>query len=62
MACDSIPVDRYRSPLSQMMATIVALVSLAERRRAAETAPPEEGPAKMPSTRARALMVPSASL
>jgi len=45
-----------------MMATIVALVSLAERRRAAETAPPEEGPAKMPSTRARALMVPSASL
>lgn len=40
---------------------MVAFWTLADKRKAAETAPPEEGPAKMPSTRASALMVPSAS-
>lgn len=43
------------------MATMVAFWRLADKRSAAEIAPPDDGPAKMPSTRASALMVPSAS-
>ena len=39
-----IPVDRYLSPLSQMMHTMVALLTVADSRSAAETAPPELTP------------------
>lgn len=54
---NNIPVDRYLSPLSQMMHTMVALLTVADRRSAAETAPPELTPAWSSNTRHLVLQV-----
>ena len=42
--CEEAPVERYRSPRSQTMQTMVAFSTSAERRNAADTAPPELTP------------------
>lgn len=44
-ASEKPPEDRYRSPRSHTMTQMTALSTRLERRRAADTAPPEETPA-----------------
>eukprot|EP00240_Pyramimonas_obovata_P014857 CAMPEP_0118924608 /NCGR_PEP_ID=MMETSP1169-20130426/2666_1 /TAXON_ID=36882 /ORGANISM="Pyramimonas obovata, Strain CCMP722" /LENGTH=210 /DNA_ID=CAMNT_0006865735 /DNA_START=349 /DNA_END=983 /DNA_ORIENTATION=+ len=58
---ENTPVERYRSPRSQMMHTITAFSTCAERRSAAEMAPPLDTPQNIPSTLAAARIASSAS-
>src|SRR6185369_6758909 len=46
------PVERYRSPRSQTTVTMTEFFSSFEMRSATASAPPDEMPAKMPSSRA----------
>src|SRR5690554_1648950 len=55
------PVDRYRSPRSQIMATITAFSTSRDNLRAAAIEPPDDTPQKIPSWAASARMVSSAS-
>src|SRR6266481_3949722 len=55
------PVDKYRSPRSAMITTIVAFSTSLDIRNAALVAPPDEIPQKIPSSRARPRVVSSAS-
>src|SRR5882672_9052976 len=55
------PVVRYRSPRSHTIVTMTAFFSSLEMRRATCMAPPDEMPAKMPSSRAMRRVISSAS-